>query len=185
MKKAILFICVVTLLTGCELSAHEDEPPEEETTLELLPRVPCPDDFRGGIIFGGCIEGIEIGDDSTTVAQKLGPPGSMGWEDGVQFFHYQEDWIIVGLYDTLGVVSVLVTGQYAGETQEGVALDMAREEVLTRLGSPITTDEDAVSIHDKYGFEGPVTFSLTYAVLTQTLRSISMSFTTPRIPSDT
>ena len=143
------------------------------------------------VVWGESIEGIEIGDDSLAVVERVGLPAGMGEEDGVTFFVYERgqwDWIRVSFYDTLGVTSVLAYLRYAGRTAEGVGLGMGRGEVLRRLGPPTVANAGGGGNIDKYGFPGNVIFSMSYSSMTygeaDTLRSILMSYGTPRVPAN-
>ncbi|HET6568001.1 MAG TPA: hypothetical protein VFG50_08545, partial [Rhodothermales bacterium] len=94
------------------------------------------------IVWGESIEGVEIGDDSATVVQKLGHPAYWPQEGGGVTLRYLEGRLNttnVFVTKTVGVFLVEVQKPYGGMTKEGVQIGMIRGEALRRLGKPSVT----------------------------------------------
>lgn len=161
---------LLTLLVGLPACDSGEDPVPPET----LPAVECPEGFRSGIVFGGCIEGVEIGDDSATVVAKLGEPTrycGLDFCDLPTFFYSdlddprRRDSILVALDTNKLVGSVFALNGYMGRTREGVGLGTPRSEALARLGIPTETRQDPGDIVDIYQFADSIRFRVNYAPL--------------------
>ena len=119
-------------------------------------------------IFGKSIEGVEIGDDSITVIQKLGKPTRI--EDGDfngYIFYYVEGRLantFVAVSNdralSLGVIGISVEGPYQGKSKDSIGIGSDRDFVISKLGVPDTTVGET-PIYDTY-FYGKNIFEITY-----------------------
>ncbi|REL39260.1 hypothetical protein DYD21_04720 [Rhodohalobacter sp. SW132] len=115
------------------------------------------------IVWGEHIEEVRIGDDSTTVVQKLGPPSYMiGGDFSGWTFYYTEDTdyhsmtIRISQDPALhpGVFSLEVWRPYDGTTEEGVGLEMRRKNALEYLPQPDSTQfRPGGDIFDSFFYE--------------------------------
>ena len=118
------------LLWGCD--SGESDPPEG----------PPMEDPR--IVFGGTIDGIGIGDDTTAVIAKLGRPNFIGRGDfpGVQLEYNKGEH--AGLLISIvtegdgprGTSLVTILESYVGRSEEGIGVGSLRDEVIGHLGVP-------------------------------------------------
>lgn len=121
------------------------------------------------IIFGKSMEGIEIGNDSITVIQKLGKPSAIGIGDFKGYIlEYTEGRLnymsIIISNDNLlglGVINVNVESPYQGKSKDSIGIDSDRNFVINRIGIPDTTYEEAPFIYDIYYYEKN-SFHVTY-----------------------
>ena len=143
MNKTTLYVSALALLlSGCALLAGEDEEAE--------------------IVFGEHIEGIEIGDDSSEVARKLGPPPSQAYGDFDGWIFVYDEGRLERTEITIwrqttpspGVSEVSVYAPYEGKTKEGVGIGTPRNSALEKLGPPDASRETDEEIRDAYVFEG-------------------------------
>jgi hypothetical protein len=120
-----------------------------------------PDPLFGRIIVNKSIDGVEMGDDTTTVIQKLGHPSFIGYGDfpGVAF-QYSEGvhaGLSLVIFDPFatpnGVTSISVLEPYQGRTSNGVGLGMDRNSVLARLGSPTDSSRTDAGQVNRYVFD--------------------------------
>lgn len=138
-------IAGLLLLVGCDSLFDSDE----DTLVE---------DAR--IVFGENIEGVQIGDDSLAVVQKLGTPSGIGIGDfeGWIFFYEEGDLnqteITIFRENRLasGVINMCVYSPYPGETKDGVGIGTSRNLALQKLGQPDFVDENDQRVCDHYIF---------------------------------
>jgi len=116
------------------------------------------------IIWGKSIEGVSIGDDSTTVVRKLGNPTAIQWGDFDGYIFYydagskynrMEILIVKGHALNLGVISMQVYSPYKGTTKDGIGIGITREKTISILGQPDKTSTGPgglLNIIDEYDF---------------------------------
>ena len=132
--KTSLFLSVVAFLMGAGCNLFDTNGSADEPAAR--------------IVFGESIEGLRIGDDSTTVVETLGAPDEMAQDDfNGDIFRYTEGELALtevavsrdsGL--GLGVIDVRVSAPYGGRTKGGTGIGTPRGEVLEELGPPDIVD---------------------------------------------
>ncbi|MEI7905779.1 MAG: hypothetical protein WCI84_00330 [Bacteroidota bacterium] len=112
------------------------------------------------IVLGDNIEGVQIGDDSSTVVRKLGKPSYIGDGDmNGYIFQYTEGRLAYTFVTIskdplfgLGTISVSLEGPYAGKTKDGIKIKCEREFVLGKIGVPDTSFAGSPLTYDIYYF---------------------------------
>ena len=109
------------------------------------------------IIINDNIDGVKLGDDYTTVIQKIGEPSStvfpgrpavmFVYNEGV---HATMSIIIYQNATPSGVRSITVSSPYQGKTQEGIAVGSSRSYVLSKLGNPTESVKFDSVLFDRY-----------------------------------
>ena len=127
------------------------------------------DDPEPRIVFGESLEGLRIGDDSTTVVETLGAPDEMAQDDfNGDIFRYTEGELALtevavsrdsGL--GLGVIDVRVSAPYGGRTKGGTGVGTPRGEAVAELGEPDTVLERSTGTLEIYLFESNI-FKIDY-----------------------
>ncbi len=113
---------------------------------------------KARIILGQSIEGVEIGDDSLTVINKLGEPDYVGEGDFDGYIFYYTKGSLSDTYVFiskdralgLGVIGVHVEGTYRGKTKHGITVNSGRDFVINVLGTPSKTQENFPIVYDDY-----------------------------------
>jgi hypothetical protein len=142
------------------------------------------DSDTSSIIFGKSIEGIEIGDDSITVIRKLGQPTQildgdfngyiLVYAEGI--LNYTNVFISNDLTLGLGVIVVSIDGPFQGRSKDSIGIGSERYFVISKIGTPDTTQGEPPVIDDIYNFKIN-SFSINYE--NERIHRISMS--TPRL----
>lgn len=127
--KTTCFLLVLALTSSCTKS---------KSPVEAEPAPPM------GIVWGESIEGVAIGDDSSSVVAKLGPPTSIAIGDFAGYTLFYEKGNLARTFVTistddkliLGVIGVTVTPPYKGATKSGIGLGSERNSVINQIGQP-------------------------------------------------
>jgi hypothetical protein len=139
------------LLTACFVLACE------------RPFVEPPADERGRIVLGVSVDGARLGEDTSTVFVKLGPPARIvRGGANIRFFFDVGPAAGVELYfdvEPSGFLSARsafrITAPYDGQTEEGIGIDSRRAEVIESIGEPLSTVRVGTDgIHDRYAAFG-------------------------------
>ena len=120
-----------------------------------------PDTSLGRIIINDNIDGVKLGDNDTTVIQKIGEPSSkifpafpaliFAYNQGV---HATMSTIIYYQNATpSGVRSITVSSPYQGKTQEGIGIGSSRNYVVSKLGNPTESVKVDGVLFDRYVLE--------------------------------
>jgi hypothetical protein len=128
-----------------------------------------PDPLLGRIIISESIDGVKIGDNTSTVILKLGPPTAISYPDFPGEIYEYSDGMHATMYVAIyaasetpsGVFSISVISPFNGKTSEGVGLGMDRNSVLAKIGNPTESPPTDNGQLDRYIFE-KVHFELFY-----------------------
>lgn len=115
------------------------------------------------IIIGKSIDGVEIGDDSATVKQKLGDTYESQTDYGWIFYYLEGPHKTMFVYvliggegaptNITGVTNVDIQPPYVGESKEGIKLGVQRDFVWQKLGKPFIVDTLTAYFLDTYIYE--------------------------------
>jgi hypothetical protein len=132
---------------------------------------------EGRIVWGKNIDGILIGDDSTTVIQKLGRPSGIGLGDFSGYIYEYYEGMFAGMSISIsddstlglgfGVFAVHLQAPYNGTTNEGIGIGTSREVAITSFGLPNKSE----GLFDLWLFE-KIGWTIVYDT-TNTIKAIS------------
>ena len=117
-----------------------------------------PNQKDGRIVFGSNIDGIKIGDDSSTVISVLGKPDNVGIGDfpGVSFEYTVGEYagmsIVIWTETGEGVKSVWVSNSYSGKTATLIGIGSTREELHQSYRQPdqVFDTDTGIYIYNKF-----------------------------------
>ena len=127
------------------------------------------DDPEPRIVFGESLEGLRIGDDSTTVVETLGAPDGIAYDDfnGETYVYSEGEWAHIEVTISrdarlgLGVFDIRVSAPYDGRTAGGTGIGIPRGEAVAELGEPDTVLERSTGTLEIYLFESNI-FKIDY-----------------------
>lgn len=108
--------------------------------------IPCPDDFKGGILIGGCIEGLKPYDNISKITTKLGQANQLIQETPeFKIYLYRtpdQDIQIVASKEKNAIYSITVL-QYNNIISNNIKMNMEKADVLKLLGKPQSILQDS------------------------------------------